>query len=338
MQALTIEQAADRLAGLERAVILYHAAAGWDAVGSAFPFGVRWRCTGATFVRLPRHEIPLRLRFLVDLDGEDAQESALSEALPERFADAPVVSVDTASPKQAGSLEESFLPRCVLMLDHHAAGTPYADHYILPEASATGELLYPLLLHLCGGDRLDLVTAARLFAAIASDTGCFKFSNTTAATHRTAADLLDTDFSTVIEPAEITRRLFDVKTAQVLKAEQLALSNLRVIDIADGLQAAVTTLTQAERQSISLRPEDTETMIDAVRVVDGCAIAATVKQQDNEPRWRISLRSTGPDVAAVAAMFGGGGHIRAAGCAIDAETADKAVEKLMAAIKSSAKA
>lgn len=332
MQTLTLEQAADRLAGLERVLILYHARPDGDAVGSAFALRRALMLRGCDAWCVCPHEVPARLRFLVDLDGEDAQASVLVDGLPERFADAPVVSVDTASPGQAGALEETLLPRCVLMLDHHASGTPYADHYIRPEASATGELLYPLLLRLRDGEGgLDPIVAARLFAAIASDTGCFKFSNATSATHRAAADLLDVDFSGEIEPAEITRRLFDIKTPQALKAEQLALNNLRLIDLPDGLRAAVTTLTQAEREALSLRPEDTETMIDAIRVVDGCAIAATIKQHDSDPRWRISLRSTGPDVAAIAAKFGGGGHIRAAGCAIDAETADAAVEMLIKA-------
>lgn len=327
MQTLTFEQAADRLAGLEQVVILFHARPDGDAVGSAFALRRALALRGCDAWCVCPHELPARLRFLVEPDGEEAQESVLPSALPERFADAPVVSVDTASPGQAGDIAEQFLPRCVLMIDHHASGTPYADNCIVPTSAATGEVLYPILMRLRQGDgALDPVVAARLFAAIASDTGCFKFSNAGAATHRTAAYLLDADFSSVIEPSEITRRLFDMKTPGTLRGEQTALRNLRLF--ADG-RIAITTLTHAEREAEGLRPEDTETMIEAIRVLAGCEIAATVKQADDTALWRVSLRSTGPNVADVAAQFGGGGHHRAAGCAIEAETVDAAVAALV---------
>lgn len=334
MQTLTLEQTADRLAGLEQVLILFHARPDGDAVGSAFALRRALTLRGCDAWCVCPHELPNRLRFLVELDGEDAQNSVLADAIPERFTDAPVVSVDTAAPGQAGDLAEQLLPRCVLMIDHHASGTPYADSYIRPEAAAAGEVLYPILMRLREGDGpLEPIVAARLFAAIASDTGCFKFSNASAATHRAAADLLDAGFASVIEPAEITRRLFDTKTPGVLRGEQTALRNLRLF--ADG-RIAVTTLSHAEREAEGLRPEDTETMIEAIRVLAGCEIAATMKQADDTPLWRVSLRSTGPNVAEVAAQFGGGGHHRAAGCAVEAETADAAVaalvEKLQAAL------
>ena len=327
MQKLTLEQAADRLAGLERVLILFHARPDGDAVGSAFALRRALCLRGCEAWCVCPHELPARLRFLVELDGEEAQESVLPAAIPERLADAPVVSVDTAAPGQAGELADEFLPRCVLMIDHHASGTPYADHCILPTAAAAGEVLLPILLRLREGDgALDSIVAARLFAAIASDTGCFKFSNAGAATHRAAADLLDADFGGILEPAEITRRLFDCKTPGTLRGEQAALRNLRLF--ADG-RIAVTTLSHAEREAEGLRPEDTETMIEAIRVLAGCEIAATIKQADDTTLWRVSLRSTGPNVAAVAAVFGGGGHHRAAGCALEAASADEAVEMLV---------
>lgn len=330
MTALTLEQVAARLAGLEQALILFHARPDGDAVGSAFALRRALALRGCDAWCVCPHELPARLRFLVELEGEAVQESVLPAAIPERLANAPVISVDTAAPGQAGDIADEYLPRCVLMIDHHAAGTPYADHYICPAASATGEVLFPILTRLHDGEgALDPVVAACLFAAIASDTGCFKFSNATAATYRTAADLLDVGFFDIIESAEITRRLFDTKTPGTLRGEQVALRNLRLFG--DG-RIAMTTLSRTERQAENLRPEDTDTMIDAIRVLAGCEIAASLKQADDVPLWRVSLRSTGANVADVAATFGGGGHVRAAGCAIEAETADEAVEKLLGAI------
>ncbi|MBR7184608.1 MAG: DHH family phosphoesterase [Clostridia bacterium] len=330
MRKLTIDEAAARLASLERVVILFHARPDGDAIGSAFALRRVLALRGCRAACVCAHELPARLRFLAALD-EDAQTSVLAAVLPEDLADAPVVSVDTAAPAQAGELVEAFLPRCVLMIDHHASGTPYADYCIDPAASATGELLCALLRRLCP-DGLDPVAAAMLFAAIATDTGCFKYSNATAATHRAAADLLDAGIGRIIDPAELTRRLFDVKTAQTLRAEQLALANLRRFA---GGRVVISTLTHAEREAANLRAEDTETMIDAIRVVEGCEIAAIVKQIEDGPtgpRYRASLRSTGPNVAEIAEKFGGGGHARAAGCTIAAPDLQAAIQALLEGI------
>ena len=326
MRNLTQSEVIARLAELERAVILFHVRPDGDAVGSAFALRRALALRGADVWCVCAHRLPDRLRFLCDTEGEQA--SVLPDALPERFADAPVITVDTASPAQMGDAAELFLPQIALMIDHHGSGEPYADHYILPDASATGEVLMPILAALCGGDELDPLVAARLFAAITSDTGCFKYSNASPATHRAAAALIENGMS--VPADEINRLLFDRKTAGTLAAEQIALRNLRTF--ADG-RVVVSTLSHDERISAGLMTEDTDTMIDAIRVLDGAQIACMLKQQEPHPNkpgvWRASLRSTGIDVAAIAACFGGGGHIRAAGCSITAETAEEAVEKIV---------
>ncbi len=331
MRKLTIEESAERLSALSRVCILFHVRPDGDAVGSAFALRHALTRRGCDAWCVCADEVPDRLHFLLSLGGRAVQESVLPEAMPERFADAPVVTVDTAALPQAGALADALLPRCVLMIDHHASGTPYADHCIDANAAAAGEVLLPLLCAIADDGRPDPLTAACLFAAIASDSGCFKFNNTTAATHRAAAELLDCGIASVIDPAELLRRLFDEKSAAVLKCEQLALSNLKLFRNGE---IVISSLTHAEREENRLRAEDADTMIDAIRVRAGCAIAAVLKQLGDTPRWRVSLRSTKADVAAVAARFGGGGHIRAAGCTIEAETREDAIARLTAELLS----
>jgi len=324
MKTLTLSEVTARLGALRRAVILFHVRPDGDCVGSAFALRRALSLRGADVWCVCGHRIPPRLAFLAA--GE--QESVLPDALPERFADAPVVTVDTASPGQMGDIAAAFLPRVELMIDHHAAGEPYADHYICPEASSTGEVLLPVLRELAGGCPLDATVSSRLFAAISSDTGCFKFSNATAAAHRAAAELMEGGMD--IPADEINRLLFDRKTAAVLTAEKIALSNLQVFR--EG-RVAVTSITAAERREARLTAEDTDTMIDAIRVLDGVEIAATLKEQEPRPGephlWRCSLRSNGTDVAAIAARFGGGGHRRAAGCSVEGDTVEEAIERLV---------
>lgn len=323
MKTLTLSEVTARLGALRRAVILFHVCPDGDCVGSAFALRRTLALCGADVWCVCGHRVPPRLAFLA---GD--QPSVLPEAMPQRFSDAPVITVDTASPGQMGDLAAAFLPRVVLMIDHHGTGEPYADHYICPEASSTGEVLFPILSDLLGERPMDSVVSSRLFAAISSDTGCFKFSNASAAAHRTAAELMEAGME--IPADEINRLLFDRKTAAVLTAEKIALSNLQVF--CEG-RVAVTSITAAQRTAAGLTAEDTDTMVDVIRVLDGVEIAATLKEQEPRPGephlWRCSLRSTGADVAAIAAKFGGGGHRRAAGCSVVGDTVEEAIERLV---------
>ena len=251
MKTLTQNEVTARLGALRRAVILFHVRPDGDCVGSAFALRRTLELRGADVWCVCGHRIPPRLAFLAA--GEQA--SVLPDALPERFADAPVITVDTASPGQMGDIAAAFLPRVELMIDHHGTGEPYADHYICPGASSTGEVLLPVLRELAGGCPLDATVSSRLFAAISSDTGCFKFSNATAAAHRAVAELMEGGME--IPPDEVNRLLFDRKTAAVLTAEKIALANLQVF--CEG-RVAVTAITAAERASAGLAAEDTDTM------------------------------------------------------------------------------
>lgn len=323
MKTLTQNEVTARLRALRRAVILFHVRPDGDCVGSAFALRRTLELCGADVWCVCAHRVPPRLAFLA---GD--QPGVLPSDLPNRFAGAPVITVDTASPGQMGDAAAAFLPRVELMIDHHGTGEPYADHYICPEASSTGEVLLPILRDLLGDRPMDGAVSSRLFAAISSDTGCFKFSNATAAAHRAAAELMEAGME--IPADEVNRLLFDCKTAAVLTAEKIALSNLQVF--CEG-RVAVTAITAAERSAAGLLAEDTDTMIDTIRVLDGVEISATLKEQEPRPGephlWRCSLRSTGADVAAIAAKFGGGGHRRAAGCSVEADSVEEATKQLL---------
>ena len=126
-------------------------------------------------------EIPHRLRFL----SEGVQDSSLPSALPTDFVPQRIVSVDCPSPAQLGALAETFEGRVDLMIDHHEVGVPYANGWIVPEAAATGELIFCIAKELLQrGALLSIPTKAQaaMYAAIASDTGRFLYSNGTSET------------------------------------------------------------------------------------------------------------------------------------------------------------
>ncbi len=200
-------------------------------------------------------------------------------------------------------------------IDHHFTNTRFADaNYVDGKASATSEILYELFKTM--GAEIDDDIAKDLYTAICSDTGCFKYSNVTPKTMRTAANLLEYDF----DHAEIVRLLFDSETlaATKLKAEIAA----GIKSYADGkISLVVTDEKLGEKYGIS--KEDIPNLVDIPRRIAGTEIAVCLKKTDNG--FRLNLRSNGDaDVAEVAMKFGGGGHIRAAGATINAEKAEEA--------------
>ena len=161
----------------------------------------------------------------------------------------------------------------------------------------------------------------RFCAAISSDTGCFCYSNTSPKTHMRAAELIGTG----IDFADINHRLFCSKNIGQIKAEGFVGANIKT---AEGGKIGYASITHEDMKSLSLTAEDFETAIDIVRSLAGCEIAVTAKEAESG-KYKISLRSTGANVAKVAKIFGGGGHVRAAGCTVPAQSADEALEKII---------
>lgn len=300
--------------------VVFHARPDGDAIGSAFALAAFLRATGSPSYCLCADEVPERLAFLV----EGMQESVSLDSLPAGFENARVVTVDTASPAQMGALWETLGCRVSLMIDHHETGTPYADHLILPEAAACGEIVFDLIAA-WGGDA-PCACAALLYAAISSDTGGFRFSNVTKETHLRAAALVDSG----IDVAEISRRLFETKSMQVLRAEQLGFEKLHLFC---GGKVGMSTVSFEDKTFNKLRDEHLSTVVDVVRAVAGVEIAVAIRQPTEERAFRVSMRANGDyDVAAVCAAFGGGGHRRAAGATVTAKDAEEVEHLVLKAI------
>ncbi len=281
-------------------IILIHRKPDGDAVGSAVALAYFYLARGERVSIDCADPIPTRLHFLT----EGLKLSPITDREGRT-----VISLDVASPSQLGRIADQYITDTTpdLMIDHHAVGTPFAPNWISPSASSTGEVLYDLLLSppldpaACLG-----AVAEGMYAAISSDTRCFRYANVTANTLRAAAALLDIG----IDAAEINHLLFDSKSREQMQAEALSLTKMQV---AAGGMIAYASLTYEE---IAPLGEDSfDTVNDVVRALAGVEIAMTLKEQ-RDGTIRGSLRSTGADVASVAAYYGGGGHIRAAGFTI----------------------
>ena len=298
--ALTEKEVLERLTTPVPTLILFHIHPDADAVGSAFALALWLKEQGSPAYCLCADEMPERLAFLV----KGLQESVLAGSVPAGFENARVITVDTASPAQLGALYDLYGDRISLMIDHHERGTPYADHLIAP-CAASGEIVYDLVA--ASGADMPQRCSELLYAAIVSDTGGFRYSNTTPATHLRAAALL----ASGIDAADLCHRLLEMKSRKVMTAEHAGFERIRL-----SFGGKVATITFPHDLVVSLGLSDGHlcTLIDLARQIEGVEVAAVIRQTSGAPVFRLSARANVDlDVAAVCATFGGGGHRRAAG-------------------------
>lgn len=314
-KALTKREAARIILDAKNPVVLMHVRPDADTAGTAAALCEVFKLLGKSASYACSDDIPKRLKFIL-------------EGIPraEFYKDCDIITVDIASPKQAGEILEK-IPTPRLMIDHHALGDPFADNYIRPDASSAAEALFDIIEVLINDGFLTLTktVAAHFFTAIASDTGGFRFSSARPATFRLAARLIETG----IDHAEISHKLFFSKSAEELRAEGFIAGKIKLFQ---GGRIAVASHDRREREELGLCEGHFDCAIDTVRSIAGVEIALLVRETDKGD-FRASIRSTGKDVATVAKAFGGGGHVRAAGCSPIANSKEEAVGMILDELK-----
>ncbi len=302
----------DRIMKAKSVAVFPHVNEDPDAIGSCLAFAMAMRKLGKEATVYVSGKVESRLAFI----GTDYIV----------YEEGKKHSHDLCACLDCGDLERITQRRAMfdeignsINIDHHFTNTNFADANLVDgKASATSEILYSLFRRM--GLEIDNAIAKALYTAICSDTGCFKYSNVTPNTMRAAAELLEYDF----DHAEVARLLFDCESLSAIKLK--AEIALQIIPYADGkINLIVTDEKIGEKYGIS--KEDIPNLIDIPRRIEGTEIAACLKRTDDG--FRLNLRSNGmADVAKIAAQFGGGGHIRAAGATLkygSEEDAKKAV-------------
>ena len=219
-----------------------------------------------------------------------------------------IVAVDVADNKLLGSLNEKYGDKVELCIDHHASNTMYAAQtYVDANAAAACEIIYEIILAL--GAKIDKDIANALYTGIATDTGCFKFTNTTAKTHIVAAKLIDAG----ADYGEINRIMFDTKSKSRIAVERMVLENIM---FSHGDKIALVTLSQDMIRESKAEDGELEGITSLPRTIEGVIIGITLRER-RDGKYKISLRTHAPISASeLCAKFGGGGHDRAAGCEI----------------------
>ena len=287
-----------RQCGGKRVAVLTHIRADGDTLGSGLALCAALRHLGAEAELVNPAEIPLSLRFLVG--GR--------ETLPANGAYDLVVAVDVASASMLEGLEEGLIQRVDGVIDHHAVRSLQAPVMLVDgESAATGELIYDLICAMQVPVNTEI--AAALYTALATDTGCFCFSNTTAKTHRIAAALLEHPF----DAARYNRLLFETKTRARLALEAGAFAAVEYV--AEG-EIALMPLSLQLMERVCATADDAEGIAGVVRTIEGVELGIVAKETEKD-LWKISMRSFGKyNAAAACSLLGGGGHRCAAGARV----------------------
>ena len=311
---MTDQQTARRLLELDQILILTHRRPDGDTIGCASALCLALRQKGKTAWVLPNEDA--HGLFTPYFNGVLA---------PAGFVPQAVVSVDVASLGMLHDSAKIYQDKIDLAIDHHGSNEGYAKaSHVDPACAACGELLYRIFREM--DVEITAEIALLLYMAIATDTGCFVYSNTTPDTHRIAAALMTTGF----DAQWVNKRHFRVKS---LKRMQIESRLVREMDLAQEGTLVFAYVTLALIEDLQATEEDLEDISSFIGQLEGVENAVTIRQLKPQ-ECKISLRTDGItlNASAVCAVYGGGGHPAAAGCTIHGTPA-QAKQAMLAAIE-----
>lgn len=314
MNNITPKEIARAIKESDSIAVFIHQKPDGDAIGSAF--AVKLSFPEKNIAVVCPDAVPERLKFISC--GED---TVSPDAMP--FTPELKISLDAAADHLLGEDTVEKAGGIDIKVDHHASGNDFAKtSYIDCKSASCAEIVYEILS--CAGSLNDS-SANAIYAGMVSDTGCFRYSNTTPKTHRITAELTE---SFNVDCAEINTRLFQTKTHTEIAAAKYAYNNLQFYK--DGTVAALM-FTNEAKESLGLSASDISSVNDIPRTVEGVDLGIVITQNTDRPDvFKISTRSNRyTDANALCALFEGGGHLRAAGGQITAPSPDAALQTVI---------
>lgn len=308
---ISVEQAVEFLKENDDYMILMHASPDGDTLGCGYALCGALQRIGKRAMAVCPDEIPKKFEYL------------FAAAQKQEFEYKTVVCVDVADTKLLGDMK-SVGDTAALCIDHHLSNTGYAERTLVrPEYAAACEQVYEVICAL--GAEFDKALSECIYTGIATDTGCFKFSNTTAQTHIIAAEMIrcGADF------ARINYVHFDLKTQGRIKLEQEILNNIRYY--ADGRVALISVPLSLLEGITDVDSDDVGALSNIPRQIEGVDIGICVKEK-KPGVFKSSIRTSKlVNAAGICMKFGGGGHERAAGCSFSDCTMEQAEERIVEA-------
>lgn len=309
---MTRTECAQWLLDRDRFVLLTHRRPDGDTVGSAAALCLGLRSLGKTCHVLENPELTPQYAPLLE---------GLTKPMPEE-GDL-LIAVDVAAIGMLPREYDPFRDAIDLRIDHHGSGREYTPReHVDSQSSSCAEIIWELLLDM--EVEPDEKMAEAIYVGVSTDTGCFRFGNTSAHSFDTAADC-------AAAGADIfywNQLLFDTNTMSKLRLQGWVAEHTRLF--CDG-KMAICALPRSVEQELGVTEDDLSNLCSFIRSIEGVCMAALLRETE-ENVSKLSLRSVpGWDCAAFCGLFGGGGHVGASGASLhlNLAQAEKAVFQAM---------
>ncbi len=297
----TVSRAAQVLQAADQFIILTHRRPDGDTTGCAGALCLALRKAGKTAYVARNAGVTKRYARLIE-----------PYVPPEGYQPQCVVSVDCAEADMIPPEMQQYAAQIDLVIDHHRSNTGFGrENLVMGERAACAEIVCAVIEEM--GIALDRDIAEGIYVGASTDTGCFKFSNTTANTHLVAAKCLDAG----VDGGEINRALFETKSRARYEIERMLFSSMEFYR--EG-KIAVACITLEARQRTGADWDDLDAIAGIPRQIEGVEVGLTLTELKNGDT-KVSVRTTKEvDASAICTQVGGGGHLRAAGATLPCGT------------------
>ena len=310
---IDLKTAAKRLLENDNIVLLTHSHPDGDTLGAAFSLKRALMKKGISSEVICNDDIPEKFSYMFDdIDNKNIEKSDF------------VVAVDVADKVLLGeSVEKLYGDKINMAIDHHGSNRLEGTDLLLDSsAAAVCEIIFMLIREM--GVEIDKKIADCLYTGLSTDTGCFRYFNTTARTYRMASELIEAG----AEHGTINQIMFETKTRTYMKLESLVMDTMEM-HFDD--RCVIVTLTQDMYEKSGSNESEIDPLAAKTRQIEGVLVGAVLREKA-DGSFKVSMRTNGNlDCSEICSRLGGGGHPRAAGCQIDGPL-ENAKKKLIEAI------
>ena len=314
---MTLDQIKEKIENSEKIVILTHENPDGDAIGSSLAMYMALTKLGKNpDMIIP--EFPRMYSFLPFAD------KALKEGKKESYDLA--IAVDSATIDRLNGWSSYFEnAKSRIVIDHHSSNTMYGDiNFVNPDSPACCQILIHIIEYL--GVEIDKELGTAILTGIITDTGGFQYQSTRPETFEFAAELLKIG----VNVSDIYKRVMNTKSKANFELRKRAFDRMEFFE---NDKIAFTYITLKDEEELDAIPDDHEGIVDEGRAIEG--VEVSIFAREIEDGYRLSLRSNEyVNVSDACMIFGGGGHIHAAGCNIVAANVEQVKEKIINQIKS----
>lgn len=299
-----LEEVAKPLLENDNIVILSHEHPDGDTLGCAYALKIALNRLGKK-VKVKCADVPPKKYDYLFKDVEDY--SFEKEDL--------VVTVDVADEKLLGKeLQNEYGKRIDISIDHHASNKiDCRCSYVDPDSAAACEIVYELIVLM--GVKIDKMIANCLYTGISTDTGCFRYSNTTARTLRMAAELIELGADSFF----INTVMFETKSRTYMRLEALVMDKMEMY-FDD--RCCVVYITREMFEKSGSNENETDPIASKTRQIEGVLVGVTLRERA-DGSFKVSVRTNADlNASEICACLGGGGHPKAGGCQVDGPLED----------------